>query len=440
MRLHGSVAAAVCALVMGATAAADEPNNGPGIAPAVPPVPVVPATVEEPAPGPGVIARWLDPATAPFIPVPEIGTDPHSGTTLGLIPVKLRVNDQGEIERIIAPDVFHSQYFGWGSNMRIFGYPSQDTQWTVQGGLKERVERDFDALYLADQTRNAELSWSAEAIYDRSGTPRFFGIGNKSLYTNQTSYLDNQGVMNVSVGRNFSHALQLAYVARMRVVDVLPGVLRDLPSIGTLFPTVPGLGNEHALENTATLTYDTRDSPVIPQSGGRYIAYGGFVSSAFGSSVSYTYCGVEARHYFALGPDMTLAWHAGARYMPSANNAPFWALSSLGGDRSITDEREPLRDDGADRFIDRNMFASGAELRTRVTGFDAFGTHVSLEIAPFIDTGKVFASAGTSPLTQLHTAAGFGVRGVASPFVVGYVDIGYGHGQPAVFSGINYPF
>jgi hypothetical protein len=32
------------------------------------------------------LARWFDPATAPFIPVPDVDHDPNSGTTLGLIP------------------------------------------------------------------------------------------------------------------------------------------------------------------------------------------------------------------------------------------------------------------------------------------------------------------------------------------------------------------
>jgi len=90
------------------------------------------------------IGRWLDPATAPFIPIPEIDTDPYSGTTLGLIPTWLRTNQQDEIERIIAPDVIHSEYFGWGARMRVFGFSSADAQWSVVGGGKERVEREFD--------------------------------------------------------------------------------------------------------------------------------------------------------------------------------------------------------------------------------------------------------------------------------------------------------
>jgi Omp85 superfamily domain len=425
--------AAACALALlaGYGARADESAPVPAVV-AAPAAPV--------APPPSALARWLDPASAPFIPIPEIDTEPHSGLTLGVIPTWLRTNTRDEIERIIAPDIIHSQYFGWGSRMRIFGYPSADTQWSVVGGLKQRVEREFDGRYLTGQTRTGAVSWSIEATYDRSGTPRFFGLGNRSVRSDETSYVDNQALVAASIGRNFTPRLQLAYVVRPRYVEVLPAVLHGLPSIGTLFPVLKGIGSEHELQHSGMLTYDTRDSLIIPHSGARYIIYDGFVSRAVGSSVSYSYFGVEARHYWAFGPDVTLAWHAAARYMPSAGNAPFWALSSLGGDRSAIAEREPLRGYGADRYIDRNMFASGMELRTRIANFNAFGTHVSLEVAPFVDAGKVFADLGASPFSRLHATPGLGVRGVASPFVVGYVDIGFAHGKAAVFSGINYPF
>jgi Omp85 superfamily domain len=376
-----------------------------------------------PAKTPSGLARWLDPATAPFIPIPEIDVDPQSGVTLGVIATFLEVNGQGEIERITAPDVFHSQYFGWGAGVSLYGFPSQDSQWTVVGSLKERVERDLDAHYLAGQTRATPLSWSIEALYDRSGTARFFGIGNETPDSNESTYVNDQSSLAASVGYNLTPALQLAYGARWRAVDVLPGVLSGIPSIETLYPEVDGLGNEHALEQSLTLTRDTRDSAIIPRSGARYLLYAGFASRSLGSSVAYSFLGAEARCYFPLGERITLALHASARYMPSAAEAPFWALSSLGGDRSVTNGREPLRSDGADRYVDENLIATGAELRTRVGGFDAFRTRVSLELAPFIDAGKVFANAPGNVLSDMHAAAGVGVRGVASPYVVGYVEV-----------------
>jgi hypothetical protein len=63
-----------------------------------------------------------------------------------------------------------------------------------------------------------------------------------------------------------------------------------------------------------------------------------------------------------------------------------------------------------------------------------------LELAPFLDAGQVFHSANESPVSHLQPAAGMGFRGIAEPFVVGYVDIGYGGNGASIFSGINYPF
>lgn len=402
------------------------------------------AMAEEPAaavpPEPGRVQRWLDPATAPFIPIPEIDTSPHSGLTLGVIPTVLSNNERGELDQIVAPDIIRSQYFGWGSRVRVYEYPSEDTQWSVVGGLKQRVEREFDARYAAGQTHDRPFTWSVEAIYDRSGIPRFFGFGNDSQKSDETSYIDNQGRIDAGTGINFSHAVQLGYALRLRTVSVLPGVLVGLPSIEVRFPALQGLGTLHEVDQRLLLSYDTRDSLTVPRSGARYVIYGGFASRALGSSFADTSAGIDLRRYSRLDEDNTLAWHATLRYMPSARGAPFWALSSLGGDRSVLGERELLRAYGDDRFIDPNLFAAGVELRTRVLNFDAFGTHLAVEFAPFIDVGKVYADADGSPLSRLHRGYGLGIRGVASPFVVGYVDIGYGHEKASVFSGINYPF
>src|ERR1700741_1074141 len=120
MRFAGACLLASLGVAAG-RAAAPAPGAAPPTEATAPPAPAPPTGLR----------RWLDPATAPFIPIPEIDTDPYSGTTLGLIPTWLHTNRQDEIERIIAPDVIHSEYFGWGSRMRIFGFPPADTQWSV---------------------------------------------------------------------------------------------------------------------------------------------------------------------------------------------------------------------------------------------------------------------------------------------------------------------
>jgi hypothetical protein len=123
----------------------------------------------------------------PFIPVPEIDTAPHSGLTLGLIPVVLSHNDRGQIDQILAPDIIHSQYFGWGARWRTFRYPSEDQRWSVVAGAKQLVEREFNAQYDLGLNRADRWSWNAHALLDRSGTDRFFGLGNESAHTGETT-------------------------------------------------------------------------------------------------------------------------------------------------------------------------------------------------------------------------------------------------------------
>src|SRR5689334_21054999 len=56
----------------------------------------------------GRFAQWLNPRTSPFIPIPEIDTDPNGGTTIGLLPVFLLTDAQQQIRRIIAVDITYN--------------------------------------------------------------------------------------------------------------------------------------------------------------------------------------------------------------------------------------------------------------------------------------------------------------------------------------------
>src|ERR1700730_5877977 len=216
------------------------------------------------AAGGGWLNRWLDPSTAPFIPVPEIDVSPVGGATLGLIPVLLTLDENDEIRQIIAPDIIHSQYFGWGSGGGIFAYPSKDSQWTVVGGGKQQVEREFDAQYVKGLVRSDTWTWSLHANYDRSGTPRFYGLDSDSQLADQTNYVNNQGHVEATAGWNITQQWQVSYLLRWGFVQVGSAVLPQLPSIETRFPQLPGLDREEELQQRLVLTYAPRDSMNIP--------------------------------------------------------------------------------------------------------------------------------------------------------------------------------
>jgi len=426
---------ALLAALLSAAAWAAAPEEGPAKAPAPGPMPPPPA-----APQKG-LWKWLNPATAPFIPVPEIAVDPDSGTTLGLIPTWVHADENHQINRIIAPDVIYNPYFGYGVHGRVYGYTSADEQWSVVAGIKQRVEREFDAEYQRGRLRDRRWSYAASLIYDRSGTPRFYGIGNRSPSYAETNYTDQQQRVEIQVGLNLTHAWQILYTGRFQVVDVLPGTLQKIASIETRFGRALGVGTNKELLNRLSLVYDTRDDLTVPSRGMQLIAYAGLASrNGLVNDSLYSETGGDGRAFWPVATNTILVAHMAIRYMPTSHDVPFWALSSIGGGDSVVGGAQPLRGFGSGRFYDRDSFSSSIELRRKVFSFDATSTFVDVEVTPFIDVGRVFARTSTVPFDQLHHVYGVGFRGIARPFVVGYVDIGYGSEGVAAFTGLNYPF
>ncbi len=384
--------------------------------------------------------NWLNPTTWPVLPVPLTAVDPLSGTTLGIIPTVLHTNAESQITRILAPDINHNPYFGWGVDGRIFEYPSPDSQWYLTGGASQHVESWFDGLLQTGLLRESPWSMSIETVYDRSGTPRFYGFGNNSLRINQTVYTDQQMWANATFGWNITHAWQLAYTFVVKKVKISAGLLPHLPSITRRFTDILGLGTTHELLNRVSMLYDTRNNIVIPTRGMYVTFYGGVASRNVdvGDSL-FTEAGLDGRFYWSPSRTLTVATHVGLRYEPTAHHVPFWALSSLGGDEDMIGDSQPLRGYGTSRFYDRDAFVANVELRKTVLSFDALSTHIEIQVTPFIDSGRVFHNNGL-PLNHLHNVVGVGFRGIAPPSVVGYVDIGKGSEGVAVFTGINYPF
>jgi hypothetical protein len=436
--VRGLLIAGAAAACLALTAPCWPDNPPPGDAGTQVPVPEGPVPSAPPAPKPSW-TKWFNPETAPFIPVPEIAVDPDSGTTLGLIPTWVTTDENRNVRRIVAPDIIYNPNFGFGVHGRIYSYSSADEQWSAVAGIKERVEREFDGEYQIGRAREGLWSMNYSLIYDRDGTPRFYGIGNQTRASAETTYIGEQDFGQVQIGVNLNHTWQILYTVRLKVLDVLPGALDDVASIQTRFPGT--LGADKQLLNRLSLVYDTRDDLAVPTHGMKWVVYAGAASKqGLINDSSYSEAGIDGRGIFPLDSNTVLAAHVALRYLPTARDVPFWALSSLGGGQSEIGGAQPLRGFGAGRFYDRNSFSSTVEVRRKVYTLDAITTKLDIEVAPFVDFGRVFSRTSTDPLDHLHPVVGVGFRGIARPFVVGYVDIGYGSEGAAVFTGLNYPF
>jgi Omp85 superfamily domain len=384
----------------------------------------------------------LNPHNWPFslYPIPEVATNPNGGVTYGILTAVLLKDKTGEIRYIVAPDVNNNSTLGPGGNVRLLAYPSEDTQWYAVAGAQENIARNVDLNYETGRTHNDRWSFTGRLFFERDPTERFFGIGNDSRLGQETNYTTEQLYFRALVGWNITPNLQLAAVIRPRYVRIQRGAFTTKTQIFTLFPTVKGINGGSELYNEIRMTYDTRDSIDIPRSGGLALIYYGLADRRFMSSVSYNRFGGELRRYYSIGNRVTLAGHVYMQYTPAGKETPFWSMARLGGEESFLYDTATLRGYGAGRFIDNNMAVANFEVRTRVWEATVFGTHGILELAPFFEAGRVWHGMSENLATDLHPDGGVGFRAIAEPFVVGYVDVGWGGEGTAVFSGINYPF
>jgi hypothetical protein len=384
----------------------------------------------------------LNPHNWPFtvVPVPEIATDPNSGVTYGLLAAVLFTNKKGEIDNILAPDIITNPTMGPGGTFRYLGYPSADEQYYVIAGFEEKIARHVDIDYAIGRTHQDTFSFEGRFFFERDPTERFFGIGNNSALGNESNYTTEQLFFEGTFGYNITPRWQIALFERPRYVRIFNGAFESIPTIFKQFPSIKGLSGGTEVLNQIQTSYDNRNSVDIPTDGGYYLAYASIADRRLLSSISYTRFGMDLHHYFPIGKNITLATHGYLEYMPSGNEVPFWSMARLGGEESMLMDQQTLRGYGAGRFVDNNLFVVNVEMRSRVWERDIFNTHGILELAPFFDVGRVFHNPGENFLTDLHPVGGMGFRGIAEPFVVGFVDVGWGGEGAAIFSGINYPF
>jgi outer membrane protein assembly factor BamA len=373
-----------------------------------------------------------------FIPIPEIVTDPNEGNTYGILGVVLFTDEKDEVQYMIAPDISWNETKGVYPVFRLFGYPTPDRRYSVTLGKSTTKDENYELEFSDRGLWDRRAFVAGNFIFERDSTERFFGLGNESDEDRESNYTGNLTRALGSVGVWILPYVNLAYEMRIERYSIGRGQVDSIPFIQQEFP---GMTAKDLFDATfywahrAAIAYDSRDSYDIPTNGAHSELYVEGASPWLGSSTWFVKFGVNWREFIPLrkSGNPILALRALADYMTASDDTPFWELNKLGG-------RRTLRAYGGNRFIDLNRTLVGGELRTRVWQRRMFGTNAEIEVAPFVETGKVFPQLGDNPINHLHWAYGAGFRGIARPQIVGFVDVGAGSEGIAVFTGVNYPF
>jgi len=385
-----------------------------------------------------------EPAETSFVPLPEIIVDPNEGNTYGLLGVWLFLDERGEIEYMVAPDLRWNETKGFFPTFRLFAYPSETRRYSVAIGKSTTKDENYEIDFFDRGLWDRRAFVRAYFNYERDSTERFYGFGNDSEEGNESNYTGADLVAEGTAGVWVREHVALSYRMRIRRYGISRGQVDGVPYIlAPRFVRDPetdirgrGAANGVYWSHRLAVTYDTRDSIDMPTQGAYSNLYVDAADRRLGSATSFVKFGLEGRGFVPLRGEKknpVIALRVLADWVSGGRDTPFWEMSSLGG-------RRVLRGYGGDRFIDFNRSLAGAELRTRVYGRRLFGVMTELELAPYVETGQVFHGVGDSPVDDLHWVGGLGFRALARPQVVAFVDVGYGDEGTAIFTGIDYPF
>jgi outer membrane protein assembly factor BamA len=167
------------------------------------------------------------------------------------------------------------------------------------------------------------------------------------------------------------------------------------------------------IRTDAGLTYDWRDNPLHPHSGGRYRARLLNFADRDLDAFSFRRVELEAEHYVPLPHRLrTLALRATAVLTDpdSGNDVPFYYQPTLGGSRVLRGYREF-------RFRDRNAMAFTAEYR-----WEAWW---ALDGALFVDTGTVAREAHDLRVRDMDVSYGVGFRVHSNNAFVARLDLAF---------------
>lgn len=242
--------------------------------------------------------------------------------------------------------------------------------------------------------------WTSVA-YRRFTQEDYFGLGFTSLEADRSNYAitstDIGGEAIVKLTPAFHVGAGLGYF----MPKVGPGKDDKFPSTELIFSdaSAPGLLSQPDFLHVGVFAaLDTRDAPGNPRAGGKYEATLARWNDRDLGDYSFNRFDLDLAHYLPLGsPRHVLVGRAGVSYVNNGDGerVPFYVFPYVGGFNTVRSLNEF-------RFRDENaMFLSG-EYR--------LGVHKYVQLATFLDGGKVAHDWGDIDFSGLKKGYGVGVR------------------------------
>jgi outer membrane protein assembly factor BamA len=377
----------------------------------------------------GLPWAWADKT---LVPLPIFTTDPNEGETYGAL---LAVIDaqEGAFRSLLVPYVTYNSLLGATGSVHYERFLTDQAKFDADAAQSTRNQAFYRLRYADLNLRGPRYLFEGFGLYENDRTARFFGIGADSLESNETNYTLRQVGGEVTVGRRLIPELIASLTERLRSVSIRRGAVDSLPFLQDVFTDVPGEDGSFVWAHRLALTYDSRNSLIVPTQGRFGQVFIEVADEAIGSKASFVRYGLQGRWLWPhLGERLVLGVR-GLVDRVDGSNVPFFELSELGGD-------ETLRGFGENRFLDEGRILFNAEERIKVFHINYGDVRTDIELAVFTDVGRVFHNFSDLGSGKIQAVVGGGIRFLAASQIVAKIDVGVGSEGVAIFTGLDYPF
>lgn len=367
-----------------------------------------------------------------LFPIPMYTTVPTEGSTYGLMPVLLAVNETGEIRAITAPSLSWNSAAGVTATVRFFLFASPERVATFIAAASSHVNRTLWITYDDLPRAAGRMTWEAEGLVRRNIFYRFFGLGPDSRAADESSYTRTTATLTARWGFNLPAHVNVGVRGTVRGDRPQVNPIFGLAATQARFPSVPGLGGAGVAVAEAGLRFDTRPHAEYSDHGVASELRVGYdhALTTFDDFWQVTW------HTRAIWPETRRLQGAARAYwtqeMGGGRDTPFFYQAILGGEGL-------LRGFPEDRFIDRAAWEAEIEQRIRVWESHLFDVTTDWRVDPFAAVGQVYG-----PLDQIasrpQVAVGMGLRAWVKPNVLGRVDVAYASEGLNAYVVLGYPY
>ncbi len=384
-----------------------------------------------------------------FIPLPAFGYARNERYWIGAFVPIFKEDAKGELSTIIAPQYLFNPVVGHTGTLSYYRYPSDTAQYELTASMSERIARDIDFRYKDVGAGGGRYLLGVQATWFKNPFERFFGFGNRAQESRETNFTLREGDIQLMAGINLNPDFAVTLTERYRDVRVENGLIDSLPQTRTVFGQVAGIEGAQIIGHRLAMVYDTRDHQRTPTQGS-YVTLSGEYNQNLSHEeenqwIRYV---VDARILlphgdgrFTFVPYFLLDGVVGndLQNLPTGasqkRGIPFYERPMLGGEHT-------LRAFGQNRFISNTAILLNLEERIRVKEVTFMNYALDLQVAPFLDVGRVQPQSIGDKFTfkNWQVNPGVGLRVMAKPHLVGRADFAYGRDGFNAFVGIDYPF